>query len=69
MTLAEAEEAYRRSIRNLSFEQVAEIEKDPGKLDDPNVLFSYARRLRRRIHELKEGVIYSEVGEMVHHPV
>jgi hypothetical protein len=70
MNLVEAEEAYRRSVRNLSSSDVADIEANPGKLDDVSPLFRYARRLRRRIHELRDGVIYAEAkGDMLHHPV
>lgn len=53
MSLAEAEDAFKRAIRNLSTEQVAEIQENPGKLDDVSPLFRYARQVQRRILELK----------------
>ncbi len=69
MSLKEAQDAYLRAIRNLSTEDVADIERNPGKLNDASPLFRYARRLRRRIHELQDGVVYAESADMLHHPV
>lgn len=70
MSLTEAETAFVRATRNMSFEQVEEIEKKPGILDDISPLLRYSRRIYRRIIELRDGVIYSEkVDDSLHHPV
>jgi hypothetical protein len=69
MSLEDAEEAFRRAVRNLSIADVDEIEANPGKLDDESHLVRYARRLRRRIHELRDGIVFAEGQENMHHSV